>query len=349
MVLWVCRFRGLRPRLAGRPTRFVAVSEVAVAVRELSRHFVVPERDPGVGNALRSLVQRRTRTVAAVESVSFDIGAGEVVGFLGPNGAGKTTTIKMLAGLLHPSSGTVSALGYTPSRRDHGYLRRIALVMGNRRSLAWDLPALDSYELRRAVYSIPDTTFRSGRDELVDTFGIGGLVTKPVRNLSLGERMKVELVGSLLHEPELLFLDEPTLGLDVSTQLQLRSFVADYSRRTGASVLLTSHYMADVQALADRVLVIADGRLMYDGGLEQLTAGVDSTRILDVTLATPADLSDFGEIAKISGNRVALRIERSATAATTARLMAAYEVIDLTVADPPIEEVVARLFESGAR
>lgn len=325
------------------------MSEPAVVVRELSRQFVVPERDPGVGNALRSLVRRRTRTVAAVESVSFDIGAGEVVGFLGPNGAGKTTTIKMLAGLLHPSSGTVTALGSTPSRREHGYLRRIALVMGNRRSLAWDLPALDSYELRRAVYSIPEARFRATRDELIDNFGIGELVAKPVRNLSLGERMKVELVGSLLHEPELLFLDEPTLGLDVSTQLQLRSFVAEYSARTGASVLLTSHYMADVQALAKRVLVIADGQLMYDGDLSKLTAGIDTTRILDITLATPSDLSDFGEIVEIDGNRVALRIQRSATAATTARVMGAFEVVDLTVADPPIEEVVARLFDRGAR
>ncbi len=292
-------------------------------------------------------MRRRTRVVNAVDAVSFDIAAGEVVGFLGPNGAGKTTTIKMLAGLLHPTSGTVTALGYTPSQRDHDYLRRIALVMGNRRSLAWDLPALDSYELRRAVYSVPEDTFRSTRDELIERFGISGLVTKPVRNLSLGERMKVELVGSLLHQPELLFLDEPTLGLDVSTQLQLRTFIAEYSRQTGASVLLTSHYMADVQALADRVVVIANGGLVYDGGLDTLTAGVDTTRILDVTLATPADLSGFGEIVKVDGNRVALRIQRTATAATTARLMGAFEVVDLTVADPPIEEVVARLFDMG--
>ncbi|MAT04897.1 MAG: ABC transporter, partial [Acidimicrobiaceae bacterium] len=251
-------------------------------------------------------------------------------------------------GLLHPSSGTVKALGYTPAERDHRYLRRVALVMGNRRSLAWDLPALDSYELRRAIYSIPPERFRTTRDELVDRFGIGDLVSKPVRNLSLGERMKVELVGSLLHEPELLFLDEPTLGLDVSTQLQLRRFIAEYGRRTGASVILTSHYMADVQALAERVIVIAGGRLVYEGRFDELATSVDSTRILDVTLTEPADLSTFGEVIDVAGNRVRLRIERSATARTTARLMSTFDVVDLTVADPPIEEVVARLFDAGA-
>lgn len=320
---------------------------MVVEARELSRWFEVPERESGVVSALRSLVRRQTRTVRAVESVSFDIAAGEVVGFLGPNGAGKTTTIKMLAGLLHPTSGSLCALGYTPSRRDHGYLRRIALVMGNRRMLAWDLPALDSYELRRAVYSVPTSVFRATRDELIDRFEIASLVSKPVRNLSLGERMKVELVGSLLHEPELLFLDEPTLGLDVSTQLRLRSFVADYSRRTGSTVLLTSHYMADVQALAERVLVIAGGGLVYDGRLDRLTEGVDTTRILNVTLASPADLAGLGDVISVDGAKVSLRVQREATASTTARLMSGFDVVDLTVADPPIEEVVAALFDSG--
>lgn len=325
----------------------VAAVSVAVRASELTREFQVPEREPGVANALRSLVRRRTRTVRAVEGVTFDIAAGEVVGFLGPNGAGKTTTIKMLAGLLHPTSGSATVLGQVPSRREHTYLRRIALVMGNRRMLAWDLPALDSYELRRAVYSIPSGHFTTTRDELIERFEIGTLVTKPVRNLSLGERMKVELVGALLHEPELLFLDEPTLGLDVSTQLRLRHFVADYNRRTGATVLLTSHYMADVQALAERVLVIAGGALVYDGRLDQLTEGVDSTRILNVTLAEAADLAGYGEVVGVEGTKVALRVDRRATAATTARLMDAFDVLDLTVVDPPIEEVVAALFDRG--
>ena len=328
--------------------RPAAVTTDGLAARELSRSFEVPEREPGVASALRSLVRRHTRTVQAVDSVTFDIAPGEVVGFLGPNGAGKTTTIKMLAGLLHPTSGTATVLGYTPSRRDHDYLRRIALVMGNRRMLAWDLPALDSYELRRSIYSIPTPRFRATRDELIEGFDIGSLVTKPVRNLSLGERMKVELVGALLHEPELLFLDEPTLGLDVSTQLKLRGFVADYSRRSGATVLLTSHYMADVQALAERVLVIAGGRLVYDGRLDLLTQRVDTTRILNVTLAAPADLSAFGEVLSDDGTNVAVRVQRDATASTTAKLMNAFEVVDLTVADRPIEEVVAELFDGAA-
>lgn len=323
------------------------MSESVVAVHQLSRHFEVAERDPGVVSALRSIVRRRTRTVRAVEAVTFDIAAGEVVGFLGPNGAGKTTTIKMLAGLLHPTSGTVSALGHTPWRRDHTYLRRIALVMGNRRMLAWDLPAVDSYELRRVIYSIPASRFTTTRDDLVDRFDAGALVHKPVRNLSLGERMKVELVGALLHEPELLFLDEPTLGLDVSTQVALRTFVSDYNRRLGATVLLTSHYMADVQALASRVLVITGGGLIYDGRLDALAERFGTSRVLKVTLRAPADLSAFGDVVDSDGVHVSLRVARSDTATLTAKLMAAFDVVDLTVADPPIEGIVAELFSSG--
>lgn len=325
------------------------MSANVVEVRDLGRSFAVPVRETGVREALRSLVQRRTRVVDAVDEVTFTVASGEIVGFLGPNGAGKTTTIKMLAGLLHPTSGSVEALGFTPSDRDHRYLRRIALVMGNRRSLAWDLPALDSYELRRAVYSIPGDRFQRTRDELIEQFGIGDLVVKPVRNLSLGERMKVELVASLLHEPELLFLDEPTLGLDVSTQLQLRRFIGEYRDRTGAAVLLTSHYMADVQALADRVVVINGGRLVYDGSFDTLASELDSTRILEVTLAVPADLSRFGEVVRAAGNKVVLKIDRAATAATAARLMGEFDVVDLTVEDPPIEEIIAGLFDGTTK
>jgi ABC-2 type transport system ATP-binding protein len=227
-----------------------------IHVTDLRKTFVVPVREAGLRAAVRGLVRRTHRSVAAVDGVSFDIATGEVVGFLGPNGAGKTTTLKMLSGLLYPTAGEALVLGHVPWRRERDYLRRMTLVMGNRNQLQWDIPALDSYELNRSIYRIPEAAFRRTRDELVELLDLGELVRKPVRNLSLGERMKAELVGVLLHTPQVLFLDEPTIGLDVTMQKRIRAFVAEYNRRHGATVLLTSHYMADVLALCRRVIVI---------------------------------------------------------------------------------------------
>src|ERR687884_858783 len=239
--------------------------------RELRKVYRVHQREEGLGATLRSLVRRRFVDVAAVEGISFEIGEGEIVGFLGPNGAGKTTTLKMLSGLLYPTSGEARVLGHVPSKREREFLRRITLVMGNRNQLQWDLPALDSFELNRAIYRVPHEQFRATRDELVELLEVGDLVRKPVRNLSLGERMKVEIVGALLHLPRVLFLDEPTIGLDVTMQRRIRGFVAEYNSRYGATVLLTSHYMADVEALCKRVVVIHHGRLLFDGDLVALT------------------------------------------------------------------------------
>ena len=200
-----------------------------------------------------------------MDEVSFEIQPDEVTGFLGPNGAGKTTTLKMLSGLLHPTAGQLHVLGYEPARRSKDFLRQITLVMGNRNQLSWDLPALDSFELQRAVYGIPGNEFKHPRDEFIDLLELQELIHKPVRNLSLGERMKMEFVGSLLHWPKVLFLDEPTIGLDVTMQRRIRSFIAEYNRRYGATVLLTSHYMADVEALCKRVIVIQLGKILFDG------------------------------------------------------------------------------------
>src|SRR3954465_1519167 len=231
-----------------------------IQVDELSKSFKVPVREQGLRASVRSLVHRETREVAAVAGVSFTIEPGEVVGFLGPNGAGKTTTLKMLSGLLFPTSGEATVLGHIPSRREAAYLRQITMVMGNRNQLQWDLPALDSYELLRAIYRLHPDDFRKTRDEFIELLDLGDLVTKPVRNLSLGERMKVETAAALLHRPQVLFLDEPTIGLDVPMQKRIRSFVAAYNQRYGPTVILTSHYMADVQALCKRVIVIHHGR-----------------------------------------------------------------------------------------
>jgi ABC-2 type transport system ATP-binding protein len=316
-----------------------------VHVSELTKVFVVPEREAGLAAAARSLFRRRHRMVRAVEGVSFDVDEGEVVGFLGPNGAGKTTTLKMLSGLLYPTSGEARVLGHVPSKREREFLRRITLVMGNRNQLNWDLPALDSFELNRAIYRIAREDFLPLRDELIELLEIGDLVRKPVRNLSLGERMKAEIVGSLLHRPQVLFLDEPTIGLDVTMQRRIRSFVAEYNRRYSASVLLTSHYMADVVALCRRVIVIHHGRILFDGDLAALGARFAAYKTIEVALADGgADLSAYGELLQRDGERAKLRVPKDETARVTARLLAEQEVLDLTVEEPPIEDVIELVF-----
>jgi ABC-2 type transport system ATP-binding protein len=323
--------------------------ESAVHVAELRKTFDVPERDPGLRAAAKGLVRRKTREVKAVDAISFDVAPGEVVGFLGPNGAGKTTTLKMLSGLLYPTGGEGLVLGYTPSKRQRDFLRQITLVMGNRNQLQWDLPALDSFELNRAIYRIPREDFTALRDELIELLELGDLVKKPVRNLSLGERMKVEVVGSLLHRPDVLFLDEPTIGLDITMQRRIREFVAQYNARYGATVLLTSHYMADVEALCPRVIVIHEGRILFDGGLSALGARFAAHKTIEVVLGDPSgDLDRYGEVVQRDGERVLLRVAKADTASVTARLLAERDVLDLTIEDPPIEDVIERVFLEGA-
>lgn len=324
-------------------------TEPAIVVHQLSKIYEVPERDPGLLAAVRSLFRRRVRAIPAVSAVSFTIQPGEVVGFLGPNGAGKTTTLKMLTGLLHPTAGDVRVFGYIPSRREPAFLRRITLVMGNRNQLQWDLPALDSFELLRAIYRLPPAAFRATRDELIELLEVGHLVRKPVRNLSLGERMKMEIIGALLHRPQALFLDEPTLGLDVTMQRRIRAFVAEYNRRTGATVLLTSHYMADVEALCWRVIVIHHGQVLFDGPLHNLVDQFAAYRKLIVTLSeSGSDLSRFGEVIDQDGLRYTLRIPKATAPAVTARILAEVPVADVTVEEPPIDDVIEQVFAVGA-
>ncbi|MGH3133376.1 MAG: ABC transporter ATP-binding protein [Gaiellaceae bacterium] len=321
------------------------MSNPAVHVAELRKTFDVPERDPGLWAATKSLVRRKTRKVKAVDGISFAIEPGEVVGFLGPNGAGKTTTLKMLSGLLYPTAGEARVLGHVPSKREKAFLRRITLVMGNRNQLQWDLPALDSFELNRAIYRVPRGDFTPLRDELIELLDVGGLVRKPVRQLSLGERMKVEIVGALLHRPQVLFLDEPTIGLDVTMQKRIRSFVAEYNDRHGATVLLTSHYMADVEALCDRVIVIHHGSILFDGRLAELARTFTAHKTIEVALENGAgDLSAYGDVIHRDGDVVTLRVPKVETARVTARLLAEQEVLDLNVEDPPIEDVIELVF-----
>jgi len=325
------------------------VSDSAVHIAELRKVFDVPEREAGLKAATKSLVRRRKKEVRAVDGISFDIAHGEIVGFLGPNGAGKTTTLKMLSGLLYVSSGEARVLGHVPSKRERDFLRRISLVMGNRNQLQWDLPALDSFELNRSIYRIPRADFLRTRDELVELLEVGDLVRTPVRQLSLGERMKVEIVGSLLHQPQVLFLDEPTIGLDVTMQKRIREFVAQYRQRHGATVMLTSHYMADVQALCERVIVIHHGRLLFDGNLAALSNTVAAWKTIAVAMENGAgDLSSYGEVIHRDGDLVTLRVPKADTARVTARLLAEQAVLDLNVEDPPIEDVIELVFAQEA-
>jgi ABC-2 type transport system ATP-binding protein len=321
------------------------MSEPAVHVGELRKVFDVPERDPGLVAAAKSLVRRKTRKVNAVDGITFGIEPGEIVGFLGPNGAGKTTTLKMLSGLLYPTDGEALVLGHVPSKREKDFLRRITLVMGNRNQLQWDLPALDSFELNRAIYRIPRGDFVPTRDELIELLDVGELVRKPVRQLSLGERMKVEIVGALLHRPQVLFLDEPTIGLDVTMQKRIRSFVAEYNQRYGATVLLTSHYMADVEALCKRVVVIHHGRILYDGALTGLADQFAAYKTIAVALENGyADLDGYGEVIHRDGDWVTLRVPKTETSLVAARLLADQAVLDLTIEEPPIEDVIELVF-----
>jgi len=321
-----------------------------VVAENLSKVYPVAVKEPGFKGTLRHFLHRTYRLVKAVQGVSFQIGSGEVVGFLGPNGAVKTTTLKMLTGLIHPSSGNVRVAGQVPFRREEAFLQKITLVMGQKQQLLWDLPALDSLKINAAVYNISDREFRQRVGELTELLALEGKLTLPVRKLSLGERMKAELLAALLHRPQVLFLDEPTLGLDVNAQVAVRDFLREYNQRYQATVLLTSHYMADITALCQRVLLIHQGQRIYDGSLESLLERFAPYREVKVELAqalSETDLLRYGELEAVEGREVRFLVRREALTRTGARILAEMEVLDLTVTDPPVEEVIGRVFRAG--
>ncbi len=318
-----------------------------IHVEGLSKTYRVPEREAGLGAALKSLINRKFKEVQAVEKIDFSVGPGEIVGFLGPNGAGKTTTLKMLSGLLHPSAGQARVLGFEPFRRDKAFLHQITLVMGQRNQLVWDIPVIDSFERNQAIYRISNKDYQEVVAEMTELLDLDDLLKKPARNLSLGERMKCETAAALLHRPKILFLDEPTLGLDVTMQRRIRNFLKAYNERHQATILLTSHYMADVEALCKRVIVIHHGKMLFDGNLSDLihTFAAHKTIVVDLERETGAgDFSDYGEVISNEDGRVTLRVEKAQTAGVTQRLLSDFEVLDLTVEDPPIEEVIERVF-----
>ncbi len=326
-----------------------------IDVRGLAKHYQVHRRPPGLSAALRSVFRRRYDTVRAVDGIDFSVGEGERVGFLGPNGAGKTTTLKMLSGLLHPTAGEVDVAGHVPRRREAAFLKQITLVMGQKQQLIWDLPPAETFAMNRAIYEIPRAEFDETLRELVPLLDLGDLVEKPTRQLSLGERMKCELAAALLHRPRVLFLDEPTIGLDVSMQATVRGFIRAYNERFGATVLLTSHYMEDVVQLCPRVIVIDRGRLIYDGDLRALSHKIRPGKRIVVRFAngngalTKADLARFGEVVAAEPGQATIQVAAEEVSGSVARILGALQVADLTVEDPPLEEVLSELFRSSRR
>jgi ABC-2 type transport system ATP-binding protein len=324
-----------------------------IDVRGLTKHYRVHKRPPGLAASVKAIFRRRYETVKAVDGIDFSVREGERVGFLGPNGAGKTTTLKMLSGLLHPTAGEISVAGRLPRRREAEFLKAITLVMGQKQQLIWDLPPSETFAMNRAIYDVPRAQFDETVEELVRLLELGDLVNKPTRQLSLGERMKCELAAALLHRPKVLFLDEPTIGLDVSMQATVRGFVRAYNERFGATVLLTSHYMEDVVQLCPRVIVINHGKLVYDGDLRALALKVRPDKRIVVRLqangAPGADLSRFGKVVSAEPGQATIQVAAEDVSATVARMLAALPVTDLTVEDPPLEEVLSELFRASRR
>ncbi len=320
-----------------------------IEIASLAKSYRVYQKKEGLLASLRGLFRRQYRLVEAVRGIDLTVESGEFVAFLGPNGAGKTTTLKLLSGVIHPTAGTARVMGHIPWHRENAYRRRFALVMGQKNQLWWDLPAQESFRLHQQIYRIEPATFDRQRDELVDLLSVGQLLSQPVRELSLGERMKMELIAALLHSPEVLFLDEPTIGLDVIAQHNIQGFLRHYQEERKLTILLTSHYMKDVAALCRRVVIIAHGQIMYDGSLGGIVDRFSSHKIVTLLFAgdtIPTGLSRFGEVLEESPPKVRLRVDRSVVADTLAAILALGDqpVQDVSVEDPPLEDVIAQMF-----
>jgi ABC-2 type transport system ATP-binding protein len=318
-----------------------------IEIEHLSKSYRVYQKQEGLLAAIRGLVRRDYREVQAVRDVSLSVEQGEFVAFLGPNGAGKTTTLKLLSGVIYPTSGTARVLGHVPWNREIAYRRRFALVMGQKNQLWWDLPALESFRLHQQIYRIEPQRFDRTLAELTDLLEIGKLLKQPVRELSLGERMKMELTAALLHSPDVLFLDEPTIGLDVVAQHRIQQFLKTYQQLRKITVLLTSHYMKDVAALCRRVVIIAQGQIKYDGSLTGIIDQFSSQKLITLQLANGQAtdrLARYGSLVGVEPPKVKLRIERPLVAQSLAAILAEHSVEDVIVEDPPLEEVIAAMF-----
>lgn len=318
----------------------------AIVVRDLSKTYRVYRKREGVLASVRGLFRREHKEVQAVRSVGFDIEQGEMVAFLGPNGAGKTTTLKLLSGLIYPTRGTATVLGHVPWKRENAYRRRFSLVMGQKNQLWWDLPAQESFRLHKEIYRIPDDDFRTRLDELTSLLEVGRLVGQPVRELSLGERMRMELIAALLHGPEVLYLDEPTIGLDVVSQRKVQEFLRHYQRERRITVLLTSHYMKDVEALCERAIIIDGGRVRHDGPLAEIVERFNTSKVIEVQFAeaAPSDLARYGNVIESKPPKVRIEVPRQRIPEVLSSLLSRYAIEDVGVEDRPLEEVIAELF-----
>jgi ABC-2 type transport system ATP-binding protein len=319
----------------------------AIAVKNLKKYFRVHKKEPGLVGSVKSLFKREYKTVKAVDNISFTIDEGELVGFIGPNGAGKTTTLKCLSGLLYPDSGSVEVLGYTPWDRKPKFQKQFALVMGQKNQLWWDLPAIETFILNKEIYEVPKERFEKIIKELTRLLEVEDILKVQVRKLSLGQRMKCELIAALLHSPKILFLDEPTIGLDVVMQKKMRDFIKEYNRRYKATIILTSHYMGDVKELCQRVIIIDKGKLVFDGKLEEIIKKFADQKLISIVLAKEIDPKKLEEVAAIKEfdyPRVKISVKRKEASKVAAKVLDKLPVADLNIEEPPIEEIIRELF-----
>lgn len=324
-----------------------------INVENLTKYYRVHQKEPGFSGSIRSLFNRKYYDAKAVDDISFSIKEGELIGFIGPNGAGKTTTLKCLSGLLYPTSGKVEVLGFTPFDRKHPFLKQISLVMGQKNQLWWDLPAIDSFLLNKEIYEISDNVYKKTLDELVELLDVKDILQVQVRKLSLGQRMKCELIAALIHNPKILFLDEPTIGLDVVMQQKLRDFVKEYNERYNATILLTSHYMKDVEQLCERIIIIDHGKILYDGKLEDIVKKYVKNKTLSVIFTKPVEhkkLEKLGKILEIDGPKVILSVPREKSNHVASKLLEDFPVEDLNIEEANIEEIIRDVFtKKGTR
>lgn len=321
-----------------------------IQVNHLTKHYKVYKKEPGVLGSLRALFSRSYETVHAVEDISFSIQQGELIGFIGPNGAGKTTTLKVLSGLLYPTSGKVSVLGFNPWDRKEAFQKQFSLVMGQKNQLWWDLPAMESFLLNKAIYEIPDKQFQITLDKLVSLLDIKDVLKIQVRKLSLGQRMKCELVAALLHSPKVLFLDEPTIGLDVVMQKVMRDFIREYNKEFGATIILTSHYMEDVKELCKRVIIIDHGKKLFDGELKSIIDKYAVNKILSVVLSEEVSkekLEKIGKVRSYNHPQVTLLVPRKEASKRAAKLLQDFPIADINIEEPPIEAIIRDVFQHG--
>lgn len=320
----------------------------AIIVDNLVKNFEITEKEPGLSGAVKSLFSPKKSQVNALKGISFTIQPGELIGFVGPNGAGKTTTLKTLSGLLYPTSGFVEVLNHDPWERRPEYLRQISLVMGQKNQLWWDLPAIETFELNRAIYGLTAREYEENLSELVELLEVGKLIKIPVRKLSLGQRMRMELVAALLHKPKVLFLDEPTIGLDLIAQVKVRDFIYEYNRKYNATIILTSHNMDDLVNLARRVIVIDDGKILFDGAFEELISKFAKDKLIKATLSKDAKLEDLekiGKVKKLAFPEVVISVPRAATAVAASELLQNFPIEDISIDEIPIEEVIRKVFK----